>query len=119
MQVFHTIHPAFKKLLVCFEELPKLIPAFSVIICDEKKPIVLVCAYHDAGIVFLHGLYRSKFSAVRDTAKAIRFAEKYLYESLKDNYSILCFTEKSWLKKMLEKKNFKGENITLYSAQRQ
>lgn len=119
MQVFHTNHQAFKGLLACFPAVPKLIPAFSIIVTDEKKPIALLCIYKDANVAFLHGLFKSKFATPRELGQAVKFAEKYLMESLAKSYTVVVFTEKKWLKRVLEKNNFKGEEIQLYSRMSQ
>ena len=119
MQVFHTNHQGFKGLLACFSERPKQIPVFSFIVADEKKPIALFCIYHDSGVAFLHGLFKSKFANIREMALAVKHAESYLANGLTKSFSIVVFTEKKWLSRILEKNNFASENIKMFSRMSQ
>jgi hypothetical protein len=113
MQVFHTNHPAFKNLLACFQEFPKVIPAYSVMVCDENKPISLVCIYYDANVFFIHGLYKSRDSSAREFLKSVKFVEKYLTENVSPKISVVTLTNKRALKNIFIKNNFKSEEITL------
>lgn len=113
MQIFHTDNPAFKKLIMFFAEMPRIIPTFTVMVLDDKKPLALVCLYHDAGIIFIHGLFKAKNASTREFFKAVKFAEKYINENTEGKFSVIAFTQKRALKNVFLKNNFKVEETTL------
>lgn len=113
MNIFHTQDKAFNGLLTFFDELPKVIPASSVLICDDKKPILILCMYYDAEVVFIHGMYRAKDTTSKEYLKASIIAEQYIGEKLLNKVSFVAFTKVRAFKKLLLKNNFKSEEITM------
>ena len=82
-------------------------------VVDENKPIMLLCLYFDADVFFIHGLFKSRTSTIREFLKAIRVAEKFMGENVFGKFPVISFTTKNTIKKFLLKNKFKREEITM------
>jgi hypothetical protein len=88
-------------------------PSFSLMVCDEQKPLALVCLYHDAEVIFIHGLFKAKMTKTPEFFRAVKFAEKYIGEHTAGKFSVIAFTKTRALKKVFTKNNFNTEETTL------
>lgn len=113
MEVIQTSNEKFKSFLSEFDSLPKIIPASSLIVLKYKKPILLVCVYHDSNILFIHGLFKSKKSTNKDFLHGVKHVGKFIDEVTREKLSIVTFTNTRVFKKVFEGFNFKKEEIAM------
>lgn len=113
MQIIGTDHCNFNKYLENFSEFPKVIPGSSLMAVG-KKPIALFCVYHDAGVLFLHGIFLAKNTSKVEVTKAIKLFEKFLILHAV-RFSIVALSNTPIIKKILVRNKFKTEAISMMS----
>lgn len=113
MKILSTSANAFLSLLDCFDEKPKLIPVSSIMVLDDTKPISLVLIYHDAGMIFIHGLFKARSVTNREFFKSIKVIEAYIKNNLPQDFGVVTFTKLNCLKNIFKKVNAKSETVNM------
>lgn len=113
MKIFGTKDKEFINSLQCFSELPKKIPASSIMAATDKKAVSILCIYYDAGVCFIHGLFRSKFASDIEFQKSIVLFEKFISKTLAESFPIVCYSKNDPIKKLFKRNKFKEENISM------
>lgn len=117
MKIINTGDKNFNDSLSDFLEIPKIIPASSLLVKNNEKSILLVCVYHDSGLLFIHGLFKSKLCTNKDFLRAVKLVGDYINGATNGKYSIVTFTTHRVYKKVFEGFNFKKQEISLLSRE--
>lgn len=113
MKIYGTGSKEFQKSLQCFNEVPEKIPASSIMVCSETKAISLICIYYDAGMIFIHGLFKSKFCTDYEFKKSIIVLENFIKNSLVGKIPVICYSNTHSLKKLFIRNKFNEETISM------
>ena len=113
MKVYGTGSEVFKNSIRYFDEIPKQIPASSIMVATDKKVISIMCIYYDAGIAFIHGLFKSDFATEFEFRRSIIVLEKFIRDSLAGKIPVICFSNTEPLKKLFVRNKFNEEKISM------